>query len=144
MSNVVYPSARVGWLNGTMCWTRGTHRAQLWRGAAYAPLHTYVQDVIDGGGSLVAQSAPLATSVTANGACDADDAIFDSIAKGPVLTVMTIAQTSGPTGGTELPANQQRLVCFINRAADNTLPFPPTGNPVTVKWSDLTSRIFIP
>lgn len=125
-----------------MCWTKGVHRAQLWRNAAYAPLHTYVQDIIDGGGSLIAQSEPLSTSVTATGACDADDAYFDSVAKGPVLTVLTIAQTSGPSGGAELSANQQRLVCFINRGVN--LPLPPTGNPVTVKWSDLITRIFIP
>src|SRR5690242_17876655 len=105
-----------------MCWTKAVHRVQLWRNASYAPLHTMVQDVIDGGGALVAQSEPLTTSVTAAGAADADDAYFDSVAKGAVITALTIAQTSAPTGGAELAASQQRLVCFLNRG-DN-LPFP--------------------
>lgn len=142
MARILYASARVGWLTNAMCWTKAVHRVQAWRGASYAPLHTTVQNLIDSGGSLVAASEPLATTVTANGACDADDAYFDSIAEGPIIPVLTIAQTSGPTGGAELPASQQRLVCFLSDGDD--LPLTPHGRPVTVEWSNLATRIFIP
>jgi hypothetical protein len=142
VARVLYPASRVGWLTNDMCWTKGVHRVQAWRGASFAPLHTTVQNLIDAGGVLVASSQPLVTSVTANGACDADDAYFTSIAEGPVIPALTIAQTSGPTGGAELPTDQQRLVCWLSDGDE--LPLTPHGRPVTVEWSKLATRIFIP
>ncbi len=140
LSNVRYISARTGFLDGSICWATGVFRAHLWRGASYVATHSTVRQVIDSGGVLVATSDPLITFVTASGAADALDATFPSIAEGPVLTVMTVAQTSGPAGGDELPTDQQRLVCFLNRG--RKLPLTPTGRPITVRWSDTAARIF--
>jgi hypothetical protein len=142
VTNVLYPSCRVGMLDGSICWATGTFRAQLWRGASYVPTHTTVQQIIDAGGVLVASSDTLVTTITAAGAADAVDVDFPSIAAGPVIPVMTVAQTSGPAGDGELAASQQRLVAFLNRGRN--LPLTPAGRPVTVRWSSTAARIFIP
>lgn len=128
--------------DGSIIWTTGVFRAQLWRGAAYVPTHTTVAQLVDAGATLVATSNPLETSVTSAGACDAADVDFPSIADGPVITVMTIAQTSGPDGGAELPTSEQRLVAFLNRGKN--LPLTPTGRPIRVRWSDTAARVFVP
>ena len=149
MANVQYASCRGGMKSGEIIWTTGVFRCQLWRNAPFVPTHRTVQQLADAGGVLVASSDPLVTSVTAYGAADAEDVLFPSIAEGPVLTAMTIAQVSAPTGGAELPTDAQLLVGFINRArmrgtqtSDGALSIPPNGRPVKVIWSDTAARIF--
>jgi hypothetical protein len=112
----------------------------LWRGAPYVPTHRTVAQLMSAGGILVAASDPLTTLVTDTGACDAEDIDLPSIPEGDLIPVITIVQTSAPAGGVDLAADAQRLVCFINRGVN--LPFPPTGRPARIKWSNLLTKIF--
>ena len=112
----------------------------LLRNYAYLSSHRTVAQVIAAGGIIVASSDPLAITIMDYGAVDAADAEFGSIAAGPIVNSCIIVQTSGPTGGDELPQDAQRLICFINHA--RSLPFTPNGRLIVCRWSNGAERVF--
>lgn len=141
MSNLRYPWGKVGSLDGSINFATGVFRAQLWRGAVYSASHRTVGQLLDAGAELVVSSDVLPLTITDTAAVDTDAIVFPSVVAGPVITVMTVAQVSGPAGGAELDPAAQRLVLYANRSRN--LPVTPRGKPIRFRSLNSTRlRLF--
>jgi len=140
MSNI-YDKAREGLIAGEIVWkaTGGSViKASLVRGYTFSVSHKFVSEVIGAGGTLVATET-LNSLTNTNGVMDAADAVFEAVPEGAAIPHLIIYQASAVTGGSDVPASQQRLIAFLDRGSG--LPAVPNGQDLTVTWSPGADRI---
>lgn len=139
--SALYDYAREGYLAGEIVWkpTGGSViKASLVRGYTYSSTHKFVSEVIGAGGTVVATET-LGSLTNALGVMDAADGVWEAVPEGAAIPHVVIYQASAVVGGSDLPAAQQRLIFFIDRAAG--LPAVPNGENVNVSWSPGADRI---
>lgn len=140
MSNI-YDKAREGFVAGEIVWrpTGGSViKASLVRGYTFSVAHKFVSEVISAGGTLVATET-LNSLTNTNGVLDAADAVYETVEEGAAIPHIIIYQASATTGGSDLPASQQRLIAFLDRGSG--LPVLPNGQAITISWSPGADRI---
>jgi len=142
MSNL-YDSAREGFLAGEIVWkTDGSViKAALVRGYTFSVAHKFMSDVASAGGTVVATET-LNSLTNTGGVADAADAVWEAVPEGTVMNHVIIYQASAVTGGSDLPASQQRLIACVDRAAGAPLQILPNGQDITGRWSPGADRIF--
>lgn len=139
MTNSLFSPGREGFLAAEIDWDDGVIKASLLRGYVFDPADRFVTEVTGAGGVLVSTVTLTGKAIT-NGVADANDLLFGSVPAGPVVTSLLLYQASGPAGGADLPAGQQRLVGWVDTATG--LPVTPNGNDVSVVWDQGPNRIF--
>jgi hypothetical protein len=139
--SALYDSAREGLLAGEIAWRTGgpTIKAHLVRGYTFSVAHRFLSDVTAANGVIVA-SEVLGSLTNVAGVADAADGVWENVPEGDLIPYVVIAQASAVTGGADVPATQQRLIAFIDRA--DGLPALPNGENVNVFWSAGADRIF--
>jgi len=140
MSNI-YDKAREGFVAGEIVWkaTGGsTIKAALVRGYTFSVSHKFMSEVASAGGTVVATET-LNSLTNTNGVLDAADAVFEAVPEGNAIPHIIIYQSSAVTGGSDVPAAQQRLIAFLDRGSG--LPVLPNGQDISVVWSPGADRI---
>lgn len=134
MSNF-YDPARQGLAQGEIIWKEGASviKASLVRGYTYSVAHKFVSEMIGAGGSIVATETLSSLSVSNSGVFRAANAVWEAVPEGASIPYIIIYQASAITGGTDLPASQQRLIIFIDRGSG--IPITPNGQNITSAWS---------
>jgi len=109
-----FPNARTGLGTGLIDVDTAVLKASLVRGYTYNGAHTFVSDLTGAGGTLVATSSALTTVSFTDGVLDADDPTFNSVPSGAAIDMLVIYQASAVTGGADVAASAQRLICLLD------------------------------
>lgn len=141
MSSSLFSPGREGFLDGTIDWDTAVIKCALVRGYTFSAAHKFVSDVTGAGGTLVATSAALTSKTVTNGVADAADVTFTAVAAGAAIPAIIIFQSSAVTGGADVAATAQRLICYIDTATG--LPVTPNGQNISVAWDSGANRIFV-
>lgn len=139
MASALFDSGREGFLDGTINYITATVKISLVRGYTFSAAHKFVSEVTGAGGSLVATQT-LTGKLATGGVADAADVTFPTVAAGDPITALVIYQTSAATGGADLAASSQRLIAFIDDAAN--LPITPNGGNIDVVFDSGSNKIF--
>lgn len=139
MANALFLPAKEGFLDGSINWDDATIKVSAIRGYNFNSAHRFMSQVLGAGGTQVATETLLSKTVT-NGAADAADVTFPTVQSGNPITSLVIYQASGPAGGADVVASQQRLIAFLDSAAN--LPITPNGGNIDVVFDAGENRIF--
>lgn len=131
----LFDPGREGCLDGSINWMAPSIKAALVRGYTFNPAHRFVSQVTGAGGVLVATSVALTVKSATNGVARAQDTIWTAVPSGAAIPGCLIFMSSAVTGGADLAATSQRLICWIDSAVG--LPLTPNGQDVTSDWGDL-------
>jgi hypothetical protein len=115
-------------------------KTALVRGYNFSVSHRFVSDVTNAGGTLVAVSGALTNKTISGGVADAADVTFAAVATGAAVPAVVVFQSSAVTGGSDVAASAQRLICYIDTATG--LPVTPNGQAINLSWDNGASRIF--
>jgi hypothetical protein len=107
-------------------------KASLVRGYTYNPAHVFVSDLTGAGGTLVQTSAALTTPSFADGVLDFDDVTFTSVPNGAAIPMLVIYQASAVTGGADVAATAQRLLCVLDGRFRFTVGAAAAGSATSV------------
>ena len=140
MASALYDPGREGFLAGEIDWDTAVIKCALVRGYTFSAAHKFVSDVTGAGGTLVATSAALASKTVTSGVADAADVTFTAVAAGAAIPAIVIFQSSAVTGGADVAATAQRLICYIDTATG--LPVTPNGQNITLAFDNGVNRIF--
>jgi len=140
VASALYDPGREGFLAGEIDWDTAVIKCALVRGYTFSAAHKFVSDVTGAGGTLVATSAALASKTVTSGVADAADVTFTAVAAGAAIPAIVIFQSSAVTGGADVAATAQRLICYIDTATG--LPVTPNGQNITLAFDNGVNRIF--
>lgn len=134
MTNALYPLAKEGFLAGEIDLDTAVIKVVLVRGYTYSGTHKFVSDVTGGGGgTLHGTPQTLGTKVITNGVFDAADSTFPTVTANGSNHHILIYQASAVTGGGDVAAGSQRVICFMDTGTN--LPIVPNGGDVVVNWN---------
>lgn len=134
MANALYSKAKEGFLNAAIDMNTATIKAALIDG--YTPnlsTHEFLSDVVTAGGSITASAALVSPTIT-NGAFDAADVTFSSVAGGSTPDYILIYQSSAVTGGADVANSAARVIALIDTTTGVTLPVTTNGGDITIQW----------
>jgi len=140
VSSQLFDAGREGFLLGEIDWDGGVIKMALVRGYTFNASHKFVSDVTNAGGTLVATSSALTSKTGAAGVADAADVTFSAVATGPAIPAAVYFQSSAVTGGADVAATAQRLICYVDTATG--LPVTPNGQAITWSHDNGQNRIF--
>jgi hypothetical protein len=140
VASSLYDAGREGFLLGEIDWDGAVIKMALVRGYTFNASHKFVSDVTNAGGTLVATSSALTSKTGAAGVADAADVTFSAVATGPAIPAAIYFQSSAVTGGADVAATAQRLICYVDTATG--LPVTPNGQSITWAHDNGASRIF--
>ena len=140
MASQLFDAGREGFLAGEIDWDGAVIKAALVRGYNFSASHRFVSDVTNAGGSLVATSGALTGKTISAGVADAADVSFAAVPTGAAIPALIIFQSSAVTGGADVAASAQRLICYIDTATG--LPVTPNGQAINLAWDNGSNRIF--
>lgn len=137
----LYDKAREGFLSGDIVWKvdGSTIKVVLVRGYTFSASHQFLSEVVGAGGTIVG-TGTLGSLTNANGVADAADVVISGVPEGAAIPHLVVYQASAVTGGSDLPASQQRLIVWKDRGSG--IPIIPNGQDITIAWSPGADRIF--
>lgn len=139
MANELFLPAKEGFLDGSINWDDATIKISAMRGYTFNSAHRHMSQVLGAGGTQVATETLLSKTVT-NGAADAADVTFPTVQSGNPITSLIIFQASAATGGGDVTPTSQRLIAFLDTAAN--LPITPNGGNIDIVFDASENRIF--
>lgn len=139
MTNAIYGPGAQGLITGAIDLDTGVIKAAFVRGYTFSATHQFVSDVTGAGGTINGTSAALASvTVSAAGVVDAADTTITTTASA-VNHALILFQSSAVTGGADVAASAQRLICYLDTGTN--LPVQPGTADTPVTWSDGASKI---
>lgn len=140
MANALFDPGREGFLLGEIDWDTAAIKVSLVRSYTFSAAHKFVSDVTGAGGVLHATSSALSSKTGTSGVADAADVTFSSVASNASTHSLLVYQSSAVTGGGDVAATSQRLICWIDTGTN--LPVTPNGGDITVAWDNGANKIF--
>lgn len=126
-----------GWLKGEIDMDTAVIKASFVRGYTFSAAHKFVSDVTGAGGTINGTSAALTMSVT-GGTVDAVDTTATTVASAVDHGIL-VYQSSAVTGGADVAASAQRVVCYIDSGTG--LPIQPGTGATPITWDNGTNKI---
>lgn len=139
MADNLFDPGREGFLGGDIDWNTGTIKAILLRGYTFNAAHKFLTD-ITGSGATVVASQVLTTPTITNGVARADTVTWTSVPTGAACSCFILVQSSAPTGGADLATSAQRVILYVDSAAN--LPVTPNGGNINIAWDAGANGIF--
>lgn len=132
MSSVFFDPGREGFAMGEIVWKTGgsTIKQALVRGYTFNAAHKFVSDITGAGGTLVSTSPALTSLSATSGVLDAADITHAAVPAGAAIPVSIYFQSSAVTGGADVAATAQRLICYVDTGTG--LPVTPNGQ--AINW----------
>ena len=94
--------------------------------------HTFLSDVVSGGGTIVATTPALTGVSVTNGIYDAADSLFTSVPAGAAVPVLILYKHTGSNA-------TARILMIIDTATG--LPVTPDGGNISLTFDNGTNRI---
>lgn len=134
MANAIYPGGREAFLTGQIDWlTDDIRMVAVDSGYVYDDAHVFLDDV--GGATRVATSGAFTGKDATGGVADAADVTLASVS-GDDIEGLVIYHHTG-TEGTSV------LLLFLDTKTNaSAILIVPTGDDVTVTWSNGSNKIF--
>lgn len=144
MANALYDPGREGFLLGQIDWDTAVIKASLVRltaggAAVFTASHKFVSD-LTATHTLAATSAAFTSVTGTSGVGNAASITFTAVAANANAHVLVIYQSSAVTGGGDVAATAQRLICWIDTGTN--LPVTPNGGDITITWDTGANKIF--
>lgn len=139
MTSAMFDPAKGGLISGLIDLDTAVIKCALVRGYTYSAAHTFVSDVTGAGGTLNGTSAALGSVTVTSGVFDAADTSVSTTASA-VDHYLLVFQSSAVTGGADVAASAQRVICYLDTGAG--LPIQPGTGTVTVTFDNGTNKIF--
>jgi hypothetical protein len=133
LSNVLFNTAKEGFLAGEIDWDTAVFKVLLVRSYAGVASHKFVSDVTGAGGVVAATSAALTAKTLVSGVADAADITFTAAAANASGHGLLVIQSSAVGGGADVAATAQRVVAWFDTGTN--LPITPNGGDITVQWN---------
>lgn len=132
MANILYDSARQGFLEGSFNWLNDNVKAILVSSGytVNASSHSTFQDVTPA--ARVTSPILLDSKTTNGGAADAADITFENVTGAQVRAIVLYVDS-----GTE---NTSPLIAYLDTATG--LPITPNGGDIIVTWDNGANKIF--
>ena len=140
MASSLFDEGRAGFLSGEIDWDTAVIKMALVRGYTFDASHKWVSDVTGAGGTLVATSDALTSKTVTAGVGDAADVTFTSVPAGTAIPAAIYFQASAVTGGADVAATAQRLICYVDTATG--LPVTPNNQNILWTHDNGSNRIF--
>jgi hypothetical protein len=137
--SALFDPGREGFALAEIDWDAASIKASLVRGYTFNASHKFVSDVTGAGGTLVSTTGAFTSKTATNGVLDAADIVFATVTQGANIPGIVIFQSSAVTGGGDVAATSQRLICYIDTATG--LPVTPNGQNINVTWDNGSNRI---
>lgn len=137
--SALYPLAAEGFGIGEIDWDTAVIKVSAVRGYTYSASHKFVSDVTGAGGTLNGTSAALASKTATAGVFDAADTTIPTTANVNNHGLL-VFQASAVTGGADVAATAQRVICWLDAGGD--FPLQPGTGDTPVTWDSGTNRIF--
>ena len=137
MANTLYDNARKMMLEGDLDWANDTIKVQLVKSGEYSFDATHVSMDDMAGPAKVGDAETMNTSVTGNGAADADNVTFPQVASGHQISALVIYKDLGTNNEVD-----KLLLVWIDTSTG--LPITSNGGDIIVTWDSGTNRIFRP
>lgn len=138
MANASFTTFRTGLMTGLFDLDTAVIKVACIRAYTFQADHLYMSDVT-GAGAVVNGTATLTGVTITDGVLDANDAVIGTTAD-PANHYLIVYQASAPTGGADLPANQQRLIWYFDTGTG--LPIVPGTGSLTVTWPNTAGKIY--
>jgi len=134
MANAIYPSGREGFLKADIDWLVDDIRlVAVDAGYTYDAAHNALDDV--GGATRVATSSAFTGKDATGGIADADDVTLASVTGDDIAALIVYKHT-----GTE---STSTLILFLDTKTNaSAVAITPTGDDVTITWSNGANKIF--
>jgi hypothetical protein len=139
MANALYGPGREGFLAGEIDWDTAVIKLALVRGS-FLSTQKFVSDLTTAGGVLDATSGALGTKTITNGTADAADVTCSAVAYNATGHSVVIFQASAVTGGADVAATAQRLICWLDTGTN--FPIYTNGGDVVLTWDSGANKIF--
>jgi hypothetical protein len=139
VASALFDPGREGFALAEIDWDAASIKASLVRGYTFNASHKFVSDVEGAGGTRVATTGSFTSKTATNGVLDAADVVFSTVAAGAAIPAIIIFQSSAVTGGGDVAATSQRLICYIDTATG--LPVTPNGQNINVTFDNGQNRI---
>ena len=131
MANALYPKGKEKILSAAINFASDTIKAVVVTNAyTYSAAHEFLSDL---GAALVGTAQELANKSVANGAFDADDVTFATLASGNTVKAVVLYKDTGVAGSSA-------LIDYIDDVTG--LPLATNGGDVQIQWSNGPYRIF--
>jgi len=137
--NRSYPTFRDGLMTGDYGLLTGNIKLALVSGYTFDVSHRHLSDVLTAGATVNGTSPALTGPTVTNASFDADDTAITTAAN-PSPHTLVAYQASSPSGGPDLPADEQRLMWYF--PAGVGLPVTPGAGTVTVAWPNTAGKIY--
>lgn len=135
MANTLYNIARKQFLEAQINWDTDDIKCRLIKTSEYSFSATHVNMTDIPGSSRVGSEMTLTTSVTNEGAADANDVTFAAVESGHQIGAIIIYKQD--SGGTDADTV---MIAYLDTATG--LPITSNGGDIIVTWDNGVNRIF--
>lgn len=134
MANTLFNVARNQFLQGQINWATDDIRCRLIKTSEYTFTATHTNMVDVAGAARVGDAMALTTSVTAEGAAEADDVTFTAVPSGHQIGAILIYKQTAATDA------DTTLIAWLDTATG--LPITSNGGDIIITWDNGINRIF--
>lgn len=140
MANAMFSPGIDGLLTGAIDLDTAVIKVSLVRGYTFSAAHTFVSDVTGAGGTLNGTSAGLSSVTVSGGVFNAASTSLTATNNASNHSLL-VYQASAVTGGADVAASAQRLICYLDTSSDSSLPIVPGSGTVNINWPTGASKI---
>lgn len=138
MSNAGFSTFYDGIMTGAIDLDTAVIKASFVRGYTFVATHTFVSDVTGAGGTLNGTTAALSSVTVSAGVFNAANTTASTTASASNHGIL-IYQSSAVTGGADVAASAQRLICYLDTGTG--LPLQPGTGTAAINWDTGTNKI---
>lgn len=138
MANAAFSTFYDGIMTGAVDLDTAVLKASLVRGYTFVATHTFVSDVTGAGGTLNGTTVALASVTVSTGVFNAASTSLSASASASNHGLV-IYQSSAVTGGADVAASAQRLICYLDTGTG--LPIQPGTGTISIVWDTGTNKI---
>jgi hypothetical protein len=138
VANAAFTPFPEGLLDGSIDCDTAVVKVVFVRAYTFSAAHKFVSDVTGAGGVLNGTPVALASVTVTGGVLDAADSSVTTTASA-VNHGILIYQASAVTGGADVAASAQRLICYLDTGTG--LPIQPGTGATPITWDNGTNKI---
>lgn len=138
MTNAAFTPFCEGILDGSIDLDTAVLKAAFVRGYTFSAAHKFVSDVTGGGGTFNGTPVALTSVSVTGGVLDAADSAITTTANATNHGIL-IYQASAVTGGADVAASAQRLICYLDTGTG--LPIQPGTGSTPITWDNGANKI---
>lgn len=139
MANAAFDTAKQGFIDGSIDLDTAVIKAGFVRGYTFSAANTFVSDVTSASGVFNGTPVALTGVTVTNGVFNASSPTAITTTASAVNHGILIFQSSAVTGGADVAASAQRVICYLDTGTG--LPVQPGTGSTSITWDTGTNKI---